>query len=187
MILIQLVIVVILLTVIVILSHLTISLAFGAPYIHTALADRRRIIASMNLRAGSRFLELGMGDGSMLFEVMRTYPVYGRGVEVSALWHLIARMKYQYICRDPLRKPHEIPELLCGRIQDTDLGWADTIYLFMLPRFLRSPSFHTQLTTQLRPGMKIYSYGFSITHTRLRLTHTLPTERYKTYVYEVEA
>lgn len=152
------------------------SLWCGAPYVPIRMHDLRLIMDSVKPPKGSHFLELGSGDGRVTCMFVKRFGLIGRGVDVSPLWNMLARCRawWMGISIDIQRK----------NIIDTDFAWADTIYVFMLPKFLMSLGFGKKLE-ECRRGTMVISHGFRISHPRLQLIQTINTKSYKTWVYEI--
>ncbi len=153
------------------------SLWCGAPYVPIRTRDLDTIAHAVSPPSGSHFLELGSGDGRVVCTFVKRFGLVGRGVDISPLWNFLARLRARWmgIEVDIQRK----------NICDTDFAWADTIYVFMLPAFLKSAGFHQKLE-ECRPGTQIISHGFEIYHPRLQQLMTIPTKSYKTWVYGVQ-
>lgn len=153
------------------------SLWCGAPYVPIRTKDLDTIARALTPEKGSHFLELGSGDGRVLCTFVKRFGLVGRGVDVSPLWNTLARLRawWMGVSVDIQRK----------NICDTDFAWADTIYVFMLPKFLKSVGFEQKLE-ECRPGTTLISHGFEIYHHRLVQIMSIPTKSYKTWVYEVQ-
>lgn len=152
------------------------SLWCGAPYVPIRSRDLKTMADDVTPERGSHFLELGSGDGRVVCHFVKRFGVIGRGVDISHLWNFLARARARWmgVTVDIRRK----------NITDTDFAWADTIYVFMLPKFLMSLGFGKKLA-ECRVGTMIISHGFRITHPHLQIIKSIPTKSYKTWVYRV--
>ncbi len=152
------------LAVIVYLHSITISLLRGAPYVPTRSSDIDEILRSIDLKIGMKFLELGCGDGRVVCQAVKQYGVVGRGVDVSRLWLMIARIRAWWFGVD------KDIEFMHENITQTDVAWADVIYLYMMPRFLEK---HAQsVFAKCRPGTVVVSYVFEIPHMKVQTTQS---------------
>lgn len=152
------------------------SLWCGAPYVPIRSKDLHLILQSVAPHKSSHFLELGSGDGRVVCAFVKRFGLMGRGVDVSPLWCTLARLRAWWMGVSV--------DIQLKNICDADFAWADTIYVFMLPAFLKSAGFHQKIE-ECRSGTRIISHGFEIYHQRLRQLMTIPTKSYKTWVYEV--
>ena len=136
------------------LHSITISLLRGAPYVPTKTEIIDTILAKANLKPGMKFLELGCGDGRVVCRAVEKYRVIGRGVDISRLWVLLARIRAR-----KLGIEHKV-EFLHQNILESDLAWADVIYIYMMPRFLEKNS--DSLFSRCRVGSVVVSNKFDI-------------------------
>ncbi len=166
---------VVVLGVIVYLHSVTFSLLRGAPFVPTKSADIDDILQKANLRPGMKFLELGCGDGRVVCQAVKQFGVVGRGVDVSRLWLGFARIRARRLGID------KDVEFIHENIIQTDVAWADVIYLYMMPRFLEK---HAQsIFAKCRPGTVVISYVFEIAcltgHSKQTTTNMTPSFVYK--------
>lgn len=153
------------------------SLWCGAPYVPIGMRDLQTIADTLKPARGSHFLELGSGDGRVVCMFVKRFGLVGRGVDISPLWNTLARFRawWMGVSIDIQQK----------NINDTDFAWADTIYVFMLPKFLMGLGFEKKLE-ECRDGTVIISYGFCISHKHLHLDQKIHTKSYSTWVYKVK-
>jgi SAM-dependent methyltransferase len=150
---------VVVLGVLIYLHAITISLFRGMPYVSTKYSIIRSILDIANLKQGMQFLELGCGDGRVVCEAVHKYGVVGRGVDISRLWLVLARLRAQKMGID------NKVEFLHQNIKDTDLTWPHVIYIYGMPKFLSN--LKTELRIAVESGKTIISHEFSLDDLKL--------------------
>ncbi len=156
------------------MMSLTLSLWKGAPFVPSKDKDVDEILRKVGLKKGMKFLELGCGDGRVVCKAVKEYGVVGRGVDISPLWLVCARIRARIMGID------NKVEFRVEDILKTDMAWADAIYLYMMPRFLDNNA--EKIFTNCRPGTLIISYTFDIPALKGK-EESKSTENY--YVYTV--
>lgn len=136
------------------IMSLTQSLWNGAPFVPSKDKDVDEIFRKVGLKKGMKFLELGCGDGRVVCKAVKNYGVIGRGVDVSWLWLICARV------RAHIMGIHKQIVFRKEDIRMTDIAWADVIYLYMMPRFL--DKYAEVIFAKCRPGTLVISYTFDI-------------------------
>jgi hypothetical protein len=154
---------------------LTLSLWHGAPFVPTDQNKLKSIFARAKLQKGQKFLELGSGDARVSRVAVKEFGVVARGVEVQWLWLAVSWV---------INRVQGVKmELQHGYIEKADLRWADVIYIFMMPRFLKK--FQSRLEADARPGTVIISHGFPIDCLEAKEIDRIDDKPYKTYVYRI--
>lgn len=154
---------------------ITWSLWKGAPFVPSRGKDVTEILTSISLKKGDKFLELGCGDGRVVCEAFKKYGVQGRGVDVSILWLIFARFRAR------LLGIGDSVDFRCEDIRQTDIAWADVIYLYMMPTFLEKYS--AEIFSKCRPGTRIVSYVFDIPYLKEKSQSSKQEGKY--YIYQV--
>ena len=157
------------------IASMTMSLWHGAPFVPTSGALVEKILAQLPLKKGAKFLELGCGDGRIVCTAVKKYGVIGRGVEISWLWILLARMR-AYVMGV---SPHT--HILHQNITHTDLAWADVIYIYMMPRFL--DRYGKDILRKAKSGTVVASHTFEIEAITDKKTRSIDMGRYTLHLY----
>jgi SAM-dependent methyltransferase len=158
------------------LHSITISLLRGAPYVPTKTEIIDTILAKANLKPGMKFLELGCGDGRVVCRAAQKYGVIGRGVDISRLWLLLARIRAR-----KLGIENKV-EFLHQNILESDLAWADVIYIYMMPRFLEG--YQKELKKALVSNKVIISHVFELDQLKEYLSDVVVSNKTSTYYYQ---
>lgn len=168
---------VIVLGVLIYLHSITISLLRGCPYVATKSEMIDSILKKASLQKGSKFLELGCGDGRVVCKAVKEYGVLGRGVDVSRLWLLIGVIRAHHLSISA--NVH----FLHQNILEADVSWADVIYLYSIPKFLSE--YQKILKQKLRPGLLIISHVFELEQLREFQKDVVSAGRVDTYFYQI--
>jgi SAM-dependent methyltransferase len=148
----------------------------GAPYVPTTALMVDEILRHAKLEKGQRFLELGSGDGRVVRRACGRYGVVGCGVDIHALLiiysRLLARLQGQRNVR-----------FLVQDFFVTDLRQADVLFLFLLPKTLKS--LREKIVTECKKGTLIISHGFKIEGLEKMLESKIDRKLFPTYYYRV--
>jgi len=133
---------------------MTMSMWHGAPYVRSKSDAIDAMLKELNLAKGTKFLELGCGDGRVICQAVKQYGAKGRGVDISWLWLILANIRaWRMGIRKEVQFVHQ-------NIIDVDVTWADVIYIYMMPRFLAK---HGQrIFNKAKPGTIVVSNTFDI-------------------------
>ncbi len=157
------------------LHSITFSLLRGAPYVPTKSEIIDEILKKANLQKGSKFLELGCGDGRVVCQAVQKYGLIGRGVDISRLWLIFAKFRAHKLgISDKVEFFHQ-------NIKNTDLAWADVIYLYMMPRFLEG--YQKELKKALVSNKVIISHTFELDQLKEYLSEVVVSNKASTYYY----
>lgn len=148
----------------------------GAPYVPTKVKEAEFVLREANLRKGQIFYDLGCGDGRIVRIAVQKFGVKGVGIDVNPMLICWARI---------LAKIQNIQSVMfvVQNIRDADIRKADVVYLFLMPKLVRS--YKDQLETSLRKGTLVLSHGFSIEGWEHRLFKKISHKPYPTYFYRV--
>ncbi len=166
---------VIVIGVLVYLHSITFSLLRGAPYVPTKSGIIDEILKNANLQKGSKFLELGCGDGRVVCQAVKKYRVIGRGVDISRLWLIFAMLRTHKLGIS------DMVEFFHQNINNTDLAWADVVYLYMMPRFLEG--YQKELKRALVSNKVIISHTFELDQLKEYLSDVVVSKGTSTYYY----
>lgn len=126
-------------------------LLFGAPYLPTRRAQSSAALDLLNMKPGEVLYELGCGDGRVL-KLAAQQGIKGVGYELNPLIVLVAKINtWKY------RKSIKI---IWGNFWKADLSKADTIFVFLLDRFM--PKLDKKITAEVAKPTKVASFAFKI-------------------------
>lgn len=102
----------------------------AAPWLPTKGRDRQHLLEALELKAGQAVVDLGCGDGSLLFGLARKFPqVTGVGYEISLLPYLIGQLRRLFFFRRYRNVHIKFGNLFQQSLQDFDM-----IFVFLLPK-----------------------------------------------------
>lgn len=148
----------------------------AAPWLPTKPSQRRHLLDNLKLEPGQTVMDLGCGDGSMLFAVARLHPeVHCIGYDISLLPLFLAWSRK--LCRfHKYRNVH----IRFGNLFKQDVRQADVIFIFLLSKCY--PKLIETLKEQVNPRAEVIVEAWplpSLEPTRtLEAPHLLPV-----YIY----
>lgn len=102
----------------------------AAPWLPTKPSQRRHLLDNLKLQAGQTVVDLGCGDGSMLFAVARRHPtVVCIGYDISLLPLFIAWVRKWLFFR-----AYSNVHIRFGNLFKQNLYGADVIFIFLLSK-----------------------------------------------------
>ena len=138
---------------VVILSTFAYGAIKGAPYIPTRKNDVTAFIKLANIKPGDRFIDMGSGDGRLLFTGARLGAI-ATGYEISLIPYIISKLKLLFFSKKKFVKIHY------SDFWNKDLGGANIVYCFLMPKFY--DKLKAKLTKELKPGTKVIAYVWPI-------------------------
>lgn len=137
-----------------ILCSFAVTLFFGSPWVPTHPTRARKMLAFADLQPGETVLDLGSGDGAILFCAVEEFKAFQAiGYEINPVLILLAKM------RAKLRKIADQVTTVRGNIFTDKLPQVDVITTFLIPSTMK----------KLRPRLaampvetRIISRGFKI-------------------------
>ncbi|MFO0703908.1 MAG: class I SAM-dependent methyltransferase [Patescibacteria group bacterium] len=154
---------------------LTQSLWSGAPFVSSRMKDVDEALKKVNPTKGSHFLELGCGEGKVVCKAVKEYSLHGRGIDISPIWLIMAKV------RAKLMGISKKVDFKAENILKTDMKWADTVYLYMMPRFLEKNA--KEIFAKCKLGTIVISYVFDIPALKDKEVKEKRGERY--YIYKI--
>lgn len=131
-----------------------ITLFFGSPWVPTHRSRARRMLEFANFKDGETVLDLGSGDGAILFCAVEDFGArHAFGYEINPILIAMAR------CRAKLRKLERAVTTVKANIFKDKIVHADVITTFLIPSTMKRllPRF-----AALPPHTRIVSRGFAI-------------------------
>ncbi len=136
---------------VVLLLALTINVICRVPYAGTPPAQIERIFEAIALAPGQRFVDLGCGDGRVVFGAARRGAI-AVGFELQPLTFLRAKLVQR------LRYPRA--GIRYGDFRQVKLADADVVFCFLVAAVM--PRVAAWIKQHLRPGATVISYGFPL-------------------------
>jgi SAM-dependent methyltransferase len=123
----------------------------GAPFVPTSRAHVEKMMTLSSIRAGERVIDLGSGEGRIVFAAARR-GAQSVGVELHPFLYLwsVWRAKVRGISNASFMREN---------LWIVDLSGYDVVFLFLIPH--RMKKLKKKLFTDLKPGTRVISNGFS--------------------------
>ena len=135
----------------IILLSFSLSVFFGAPYFPSSRKRITEMIDMAKLKAGDRILELGSGDGRILFEIAkRGYDVVG--VEINLVMVIISNIRIFF---SPYRNKIKV---YWGNFWSFDASGFNTVFCYLFP--ITMDKIYEKLNKEMKAGSKIISNTF---------------------------
>ena len=126
-------------------------LLLGVPYAPTPRKNIERSLDLLELKRGDRFYDLGCGDGRALLAAEKR-GANAVGFEMSPWAFLKARFT--------LWRNNSKAKVLFKNFYRENIADADAVFCFLLTDVM--PRVEKKLLNELRPGIKVVSYGFKM-------------------------
>lgn len=148
---------------------------YGAPFEPLPLNLVETAIAMTESKAGERLIDLGSGDGRVLFAAVENNTLIARGIEIA--WY--PRWKSKLSCWQ--KGLGDKIEICAGNFYHAVLSEADIVYIY------QSPGIHEKikekLEAELKPGTKVIAPRWPIPGWPVWKKH--PHQRYPIYLYQL--
>lgn len=128
-----------------------------------------------NLQPGQVVLDLGCGEGSILFVAAKEFKAKGIGYDISPAIVVIGRLRAKLLGLTSQVQIH------CGNVFKIKLPKADLITCYLLPEF--QAKLEPRLLQSYPSGTKIVSHAFK--YPNLKLLKTSQVGKTKLYLYQV--
>lgn len=161
------------------ITGLFLSRFFEVPFVPTNREAIQEVFTFLKPTPGSTMLEIGCGDGRVICEVVKKFGLQGRGIDKNPIFVVVARIRATLMGVSG--------KILFKRddVRNADLGWADIIYLFMIPKFIHGEDMKNKILTEARSGTYIISHWYEIEYLKEKEIHRAQTGSHITYVYRI--
>jgi SAM-dependent methyltransferase len=144
-----------------------------APFVSVPGRDQDKIGDALELTVGDRFLELGCGNGDVLFRLAEERGVSGTGVELDPLLFVLVWVRARFTRQARVK-------ILYGNLFDVDFSAYNKIYAYLMKRAY--PRLKEKFARELRSGSIVVLAGWPLDDTSPG--HTMQKEgETKFYVY----
>jgi len=126
----------------------------GAPFIPMPRWRLRSLIAMANPSTNDIFYDLGCGDGRSLTLAVEEFNVR------QAVGYEISRLPLFFASTRVFLSGHKNIKIKKGNIHTADFRDADIIYMFLMPKLMKSMA--PVLVREMKSGSRIISASFSI-------------------------
>lgn len=128
------------------------SLFIRTPYVPSKKRVIDKLLKIADLKKNEKLIDLGCGDGRLLFEAEKKYSSLVEGYEIAPLVYLFAKIK-----KTLLRSK---AQLHFKNFFGCDLSSADTITCYLTPAILKK--LKPKLIKECKKGTKILTHTFHI-------------------------
>jgi hypothetical protein len=125
---------------------------YGAPFVPTRDATAEKMLEFAKIKPSDYVIDLGSGDGRLLFLASKAKPHYLLGIEINP-WLVIAcwfRSKFYPIVSRP--------KFIWGNFWHHNLSQATVVFVYLLP--WKMDALAKKLHHELRPGTRVISNSF---------------------------
>jgi len=120
---------------------------FGGMWVPSSLSTVRRMLTLAELQSGQTVIDLGAGDGRVVIMAARHFEAQAIGVEIDPIRTTFANI---LIIVMGLRQRAWVHY---GSVFTFDISQADVVVMYL--KKATNAKLRTQLTNQLRPGVKV--------------------------------
>ena len=136
------------------LLWLVIPAVSGLAWVPTRVERIRKALQLAGVQPGETLVDLGAGDGRVLFIAAREFAARAIGVEISPVHCLMAWLRARF---SPVRPQISIR---CMDLFRADLHDADVVFAYMTSR--QSARLRPILEQRMRPGTRVVTVSFDI-------------------------
>jgi SAM-dependent methyltransferase len=136
------------------IASMFLSRRWGAPWIISDDQTVARMLSLAHLEEGDLVVDLGSGDGRILIQAVKNYPVSGLGFEIDPLRYLLSKF---FIWRRGLSKRINIR---WGDIFAADFSQADAVVMYMTRE--SNTRLRSLFEQQLNAGVRVVCNAFPI-------------------------
>jgi SAM-dependent methyltransferase len=134
---------------------LVLSFYTGAPYVPSKMKSAKRMIELARITKGTRVIDLGSGDGKLLF-LAASKGAVATGVEINPFLVLLTNIKAVFT-------PHRIRiHAVWKNFWNADLSKADVVLLYLIP--WKMEKLEQKILKETNPGTIIISNSFIFPH-----------------------
>jgi SAM-dependent methyltransferase len=126
----------------------------GGPYVPSEMDDVRQMLKLANIRPGELVVDLGAGDGRILFLAAREYGARALGVEISPLRYALIWFKTR------LFGLQGQVQVKLGNLYNADLSQAEVVMLYLMPGAVEK--LRDKLERELKPGSRVVTNSYPI-------------------------
>lgn len=127
---------------------------FSVPYVPSKRKAVKKMIEAAEFKGGEIVVDLGCGDGRIVFAAEKAGAKKSIGIEISPFVYLIARFKKLF---SRTKNSH----ILFGNFyKHPEVLSADVLFMFLLPAAMEK--FFFDVWPKLKPGTRIISNAFYV-------------------------
>ena len=139
------------LCVLMLLMSFFVLLVVRVPFVRTPRHAIQALIEAKIIASNDLVFDLGAGDGKFLQRLVKATGCRGEGFEISPFFYLFGELRAAFSRHWKMHLQNFL---------NIDLGEPTVIFTFLAPAGL--PALSHKLHTEVKPGTRIISYGFTL-------------------------
>lgn len=125
-----------------------------APWVPSSARYTRKVLEFLSIPQGSSFVDLGCGDGRIVFLAHRKFKLKSSGFEISLLPFLVAKLRQ-------LMPNNRGTVIELKNFFKVSLAPYDVLYVYGLPEHIKERLL-PKINAEVKSGAVIISYNFSL-------------------------
>ena len=154
-------------------TAMALSSFWGIPFVPSDNRKLKSVFAMLPFQPEGQIIDLGCGNGSVLFYFEKHFPTPGVGIEINPLLHWW-NVAHARLVRSKIQFKRE-------SMYSTNISSATIIYCFLFPEAL--VKLKQKFLSECKPGTTIISHGFRIKGFQKYEWLILDDSPFKTYYY----
>jgi len=134
---------------------ISVLLLFFTPYYSTPTKLIKKILELFDLKKNQKFVDLGSGDGRVVFNVNKMYGCLSVGYEISPVLLMIVKLKK--VLTSPFNSKIQFKE---ESFLNSDLSQYDVIYCCLPNDALGN--LEKKFSKELKKGTKVFTYKYKL-------------------------
>ncbi len=147
---------------------------FRSPFVPSNHKTIQKMLRIAKIKKGERVVDLGCGDGRIVFSAEKNFGAKAEGYEISIFVWLLAQLNRIFKnAKSPIYRKN---------LFEADLSKADVVFCYLLPEVMKklSPKFKKEL----KKGTRIISASFSLRDWKAKKVHPAKGKEGKVFVYQ---
>ncbi|MBU1089678.1 50S ribosomal protein L11 methyltransferase [Patescibacteria group bacterium] len=147
---------------------------FRSPFIPSNRKTIEKMLRVAKIKKGERVIDLGCGDGRIVFLAEKKFHAKAEGYEISIFVWLLAQINRFFKCAKS--------KIYRRNFFEADLRRADVVFCYLLPEVMKklSPKFKREL----KHGARVVSASFSLPNFKLHKKHEREGKAGTIFVYK---
>lgn len=152
------------------------SFLSGAPFVSSTKKELEKVFKIIKIRKNQIVYDLGCGDGTVLFYLIKRFQCHGVGIDINP-WLLLKAKLYSKICGF-----EKLVIFYKTSLTKCDFKNADVIYIYLLPKLVLK--LKDKLINDTKSGSLIVSHGFKIDYIENWRLFKITGTHHPTYIYK---
>lgn len=131
---------------------LCLAFFFGAPFVPSRNKVAKKMLEFANISESDYVIDLGSGDGRLLFLAAKKKPKKIVGIEINPWLVIYTWLRSTFLSRMGR------PQVVWGNFWKQDLSQATVVFVYLLP--WKMDNLAKKLKRELKPGTRVISNSF---------------------------